>query len=68
MACPKCKGEGPFQIEVWTWMTVYDDGTDFTGGDTDWDGTSECRCVACGFFGTVKDLRIENWGRRDSGS
>ena len=59
-ACPKCQDEGPFKIEVTTWMLVHDDGTDYEGGDTEWEDDSACGCVACGFVGTVKDFQIEN--------
>ena len=50
--CPRCGSREPFNIEVTTTLTVYDDG----GGDTEnheWDDDSFCQCIACGFVGAV---------------
>lgn len=54
--CPSCESEGPFKIEARVLVTVYDDGTDDSGSDTEWDDGSYCECFNCGKRGTVKDF------------
>jgi len=54
MCCPECREQGPFDIEVLRWVTVYDSGdTDEEGGDTEWESHSRCRCLDCGHLSTV---------------
>lgn len=60
LRCPneKCQSLGPYEIEVTTMLTVSDDG----GGDTEnheWDDESACRCVECGFSGSVEHFRLD---------
>lgn len=57
MRCPECGYEKSFDIEIRKFVTVYDDGTDDTGGDTHWDDESLCQCNQCQFVGRVKDFR-----------
>ena len=66
MACPKCQSEGPFKIEITTWMMVYDDGTDYQGGDTEWESESACGCAVCGYVATVKEFEIEHQEEADA--
>jgi hypothetical protein len=59
MACPVCKSEGPFHIDVTTTVLVHDDGTEYdTGTDTLWSDDSCCMCAACDHTGTVADFTI----------
>lgn len=50
--CPKCKSEGPFQIDARATFKVYDDGA-HEHGDVEWSDDSRCVCVDCGREGTV---------------
>lgn len=56
MACPRCRSEEPFKIEMVATILARDDGTD-ADGDTIWDDDSPCSCVGCGFDGKVQDFR-----------
>ncbi|SNS00143.1 hypothetical protein SAMN04488503_2278 [Humidesulfovibrio mexicanus] len=50
--CPECGSYEPFDIEVKTTVTVYDNGS----GDmehAEWDDDSQCTCVECGHMGIV---------------
>ncbi|GIK44957.1 MAG: hypothetical protein BroJett012_08600 [Betaproteobacteria bacterium] len=62
MACPRCGDFGPFKIHVTQsgMAEVADDGTDFAGGDTEWDDDSACRCLACGHEATVRQFSGED--------
>jgi len=40
-------------------VLVHDDGTDFEGGDTEWNGSSFCSCSACGHDATVAEFRTD---------
>jgi hypothetical protein len=65
MACPKCKSEGPFYIEVTHVALVYDDGTDDSDvHHTDWYDKSYCECRECDYHGKVKNFRIKEKGKR----
>lgn len=59
MACPRCGAFGPFKIHVTQSgiAEVDDDGTDFVGGDTEWDDDSACHCLSCGHQATVRQFR-----------
>ena len=58
MACPKCRSEEPFEIEVTTLVEVADDGTDFPqpGSDAEWGDDSFCRCCNCKHAARVQDF------------
>jgi hypothetical protein len=58
--CPKCGILEPFWIDVVVTRSVLmtDEGTiDEESSSTDWDQDSNCRCIACGFEGTVKQFQ-----------
>lgn len=57
MRCPVCGSLGSFEIEVTKRVTVYDDGTDDNGGDTEWDDNSSCSCNECEHSGVVREFR-----------
>ena len=57
MACPKCKSEEPFRIEMKSMIKIYDEGTDHHE-DTEWDENSYCECCECDYHGKVKDFQI----------
>lgn len=56
--CPECGSFGPFDLDVTirTTVTMTDMGTDYEGGDTEWDGKSPCRCCECDHEGTAKQF------------
>lgn len=58
MACPKCGDFGPFNIHAsQSGMTIVTDGgTDFVGGDVEWEDDSACHCLECGHHGTVGEF------------
>lgn len=56
--CPKCKSGECLAIEVLRWAGLVPDGTDYEGGDTEWDDPSRAQCNCCGWEGIVKDLLI----------
>lgn len=60
MACPKCGHYRGFEIYVTqsAMAYVHDEGTDFDGGDTEWDGDSDCCCPECNHSATVRDFQI----------
>lgn len=58
MACPKCGEEEPFNIEMKSVFTIYDQGTD-SYGDTEWGDESYCECLHCHFYGTVANFKQE---------
>jgi hypothetical protein len=62
MCCPKCGHYEAFEIYVTqSAMTyVHDDGTDFDGGDTEWDADSDCRCPECDHLATVADFQLSD--------
>jgi hypothetical protein len=56
MQCPECKSYGPFCIDVLMTVTVYDNGTEDDGGDTEWDENSRCICPQCDYAATVAEF------------
>jgi len=58
MECPKCKSEGPFNIECTATFTVWDDGTDLEYSELDWEDSATCICKNCGFEGKAFDFKI----------
>lgn len=54
--CPKCKSEGPFNIEMKSVITLHDNGTD-EHSDTEWGQNSYCDCAECCHSGIVADFR-----------
>lgn len=62
MKCPDCGSFGPFKILVTSvaFCIVADDGFEFVGGDTDWDGNADCSCTQCPKSGTVAGFRVES--------
>lgn len=55
MRCPKCKALEPFSISVFCRLKLYDDGTS-SPEDTEWTDDSECECLSCWYYGTVRDF------------
>jgi len=55
MSCPKCKSEGPFEIESTTNVQVRDSGTDDHDG-FEWTPDSSCMCINCGHDSTVREF------------
>tara|TARA_R110002110_G_scaffold389041_1_gene601269 strand:+ start:190 stop:510 length:321 start_codon:yes stop_codon:yes gene_type:complete len=59
MACPVCKSNGPFRIEIAVCVTVSDDGFDYAdAGHSEWTDESWCACPECDHPATVKDFTI----------
>ena len=58
MACPKCKSEGPFDIDCTATFTVWDDGTDLEYSNLDWEPASCCTCKSCGHEGDAYNFTI----------
>lgn len=56
MQCPKCGSYEPFRINAQVTLTAYDDGTEFNGGDVEWDDDAACACIECGRTGKVRDF------------
>jgi len=59
MQCPNadCESFAPLRIDVTATADVYDDGTDpMTFTDVDWEEGSFCKCMTCGFLGTVREF------------
>ena len=65
MACPECKSEGPFRIEISVLVTVGDDGFDYSdAGDSGWTDKSRCACVECDHAATVGDFTVTQGGAK----
>jgi len=58
--CPSCKKGTNLHIQavIHTEVELYPDGTEDSGGDTEWEDDSQVRCSHCGWHGTVVDLRV----------
>lgn len=65
MACPKCKSEGPFDIDCTVTFTVWDDGTDLDYRGIDWEPDSRCVCKNCEYKGTAQNFETQNAPHRD---
>ena len=59
--CPKCKAGDCLDIYavINTTVRLCSDGTDDSGGDTEWDDKSTAHCGACGWGGQVGQLLEE---------
>lgn len=57
--CPRCGALEPFRISVQKFVTMYDEGSEDDGNDTEWSKTSVCECVTCGKMGVVSDFQRE---------
>jgi len=57
MQCPECASPEPLIIEVTTFMSVFDSGTD-DHGDVHWEDDSYCECRSCGHAGTVGGFTV----------
>lgn len=57
--CPSCREGTGLHIDavIHTEVTLYPDGTQDSGGDTEWDNGSAARCSNCDWNGIVGDLR-----------
>lgn len=53
--CPRCGGEDRFRVAMTADIELFDDGTG-DHGDTDWDASSYCECLACHHAGVVADF------------
>jgi hypothetical protein len=67
MACPKCRSEGPFYMEVTLtgYVSVADDGFDYNdikGAEATWEDRGHCACEDCGFEGMVFNFKESNNG------
>lgn len=60
MRCPECGALEPFTIFVKTAVRMWDDGSEDTYGDQEWDDGSYCMCDACTFSGMVMDFRVKS--------
>ena len=56
--CPKCGHTEDFDIAIYTWVRVTDDGTEETGAAVEWDDKSPIHCRACSHAGTVKEFTV----------
>lgn len=62
LCCPKCHKDDSLEIEIKTGARLYPNGTDLgesENGDHTWDGSSECRCIACGYSGVVAQFEVD---------
>ena len=59
MRCSHCGSLGPFKIECRAMFTVYDDGTELSGGDVEWDNDAYCVCLNCDASGKAKDFQVK---------
>lgn len=59
MACPHCKSQGPFSIQVHCIAQVRDDGIEITSEHT-WDDSSFVSCDNCYGCGDVHDFTVKN--------
>jgi hypothetical protein len=59
LQCPSCWRDSQIHIDIIVSVTLTPDGTDYEGGDHEWDDKSFCRCDACGNSGTVADFKID---------
>jgi DNA-directed RNA polymerase subunit RPC12/RpoP len=59
LRCPNCGSLEPFDIEVYGYARVWDDGIERTWNH-EWDSDYGISCPACGTNGTVKEF--ENTG------
>lgn len=57
--CPSCGKGADLHIEavIYTEVSLYADGTEDSGGDTEWNNDSGARCSNCDWQGTVADLK-----------
>ena len=62
--CPSCGDGTGLHVEavIRTEVALYSDGTEDSGGDTEWDDTSCARCSNCDWHGTVADLKTVSAG------
>lgn len=60
--CPKCGYRHSFDVQVTTWVTVTDDGSDFSklNGEREYDDRSAATCNACGHEGVVSEFRASD--------
>lgn len=58
MVCPKCGKGDEISVQVSIWVNLCEDGTDYEGGDHEWEHDSKAICN-CGFDGVVSDFEIE---------
>jgi len=71
--CPSC-GKGTrlyIQAVIRTEVALYPDGTEDSGGDTEWENSSAARCSNCDWHGTVarlKTVTVEGASERYFGS
>jgi len=64
IACPQCGYENAFRIGIimYAEVLITDDGYDLNDvkhQETEWNDTSSCKCLQCGFAGFVGDFQIE---------
>ena len=57
--CPSCLSGASLHIQavIHTEVTLYPDGTEDAGGDTEWGDRSVARCSECGWRGRVTELK-----------
>ena len=56
LMCPQCYGDSSLVIDVRTTVELTSAGSIETGSH-DWDDDSDCQCVDCGHYETVKGFR-----------
>lgn len=57
MACPKCKSQAGFTIDVISTATLTDDGI-YDLRDSDWEPGANTTCQACSFFATAEEFEV----------
>jgi hypothetical protein len=54
MVCAECGEDDGLEVQVKVFARLVPDGTDIDGGDHEWEDSSACNCIHCGWSGTAK--------------
>lgn len=57
-ACPKCSGEGPFNVRVWRMFFQVSDEGPQDWEAVEWDEDDDFKCRACGHEGTAREFKL----------